>query len=68
MPRNVLPKLDRPKEDHPGQSVAEDQQKEAHDNEEGLVHADGHCQHQHLQRGVLSGDGEEAENDHNEAN
>jgi hypothetical protein len=51
--------LDRPEENHSGQSVAGDEEEHAHDDEEALVHAHKDGLHEHLQGGVLAGDGEE---------
>ena len=51
--------LDRPKENHSCQSVAGDEEEHAHDDEEALVHAHKDGLHEHLQGGVLAGDGEE---------
>ena len=38
-----------------------------HDDEERLVHGHEHGLHEHLQRGVLPGDGEEPQDDHHVA-
>jgi hypothetical protein len=64
---NAFAKLDRSKQDHSHQSVEEDEQEHSHDNEKALVHGHSDCEHQHLQGRVFAGNGEEAQNHHNEA-
>lgn len=66
-PAEALSVFDRPEQDAAGEGVDEDEQEHAHDDEEALVDGHDHRQHQHLQRGVLARDGEEAQDDHHEA-
>ncbi len=48
------------------QTVGEDEEEQAHDDEEALVDRDHHGQHEHSERRVLAGDGEEPQDDDHE--
>ena len=57
---DALSALDGSEEENPSESVREDKQKHAGDDEKTFVHRNHDGEHQHFEGGVLAGDGEKA--------
>lgn len=66
-PSNAFPVLDRTEDYGAGQRVKEHEEEHAEYDKEALANGHADRQHQHLESGVLAGDGEEPEDHDHES-